>query len=154
MENINVNIIHKSIKKTNIEHKELTDYNIMYAPEYLITVNITKNLKQLQNISYVYMEWNIKDLLSSDSLNISNIRDGKCDICAVFNDNTNALIEIKNTITQKGAKLQSIYKDIERIATFINHENDLFNLGYVVFIVKSNSKDNVIKKANVYISFM
>lgn len=150
-----IETIHKTIIKTNKEHLKLTGHSISFAPEYLITVNLAKQIKKLNDISYVYMEWNIKDIISSDNLkNLDNVRNGKCDICIVFNDNTNAIIEVKNTITQVGGKLKSIYKDIQRVGDFVFNNNELFSKGYVCFIVKANNKENAILKADKYISDM
>ena len=148
------NIISLAIENTNQEHIEMTEYGIYKAPEYLITVNISKELQKLDNIAYTYMEWKTKDLLESDNLEINNIRNGKADICVVFEDNTNALIEVKNTITQIGAKLNSIHKDIERIGEFILNANDFFNIGYVCFIVMANTQKYSLDKANKFISGM
>ena len=149
------NTIHQVMINTNQEHLKLTEWSIVYAPEYLITVNLTKEIKKLCDVDNVYMEWNIKDLISSDNIkNIENIRDGKCDICILMNDNTNILIEVKNTITNNGSKLKSIHKDIERIGKFILNNNDSFNIGYVCFLVKANGKEKVKEKSETYFSEM
>lgn len=150
-----IETIHKTIIQTNEEHLSLTGYSVSFAPEYLITVNLAKQIKKLNDVGYVYMEWNIEDIIYSDNLkNLKHTRNGKCDICIVFNDNTNAIIEVKNTITQVGGKLKSIYKDIHRISDFVLNENELFNKGYVCFIVKARGEENALSKADKYISDM
>ena len=148
--------IQEAIHSTNLQHIKLSEYSISFAPEYLITVNIANELSNLQKCSIihgVYLEWNIQDLLEEEKIkDKTNIRDGKCDICILFNDNRNSIIEVKNTITQVGGKLKSIYKDIERIEHFILDKNSTFVDSYVCFIVKANSKSNVEIKTKKYIT--
>lgn len=150
--------IQESIVKTNKQHIKYSEFSICYAPEYLITVNIANELSKLQSeniIDGIYLEWNIKDLISDEGLDeIKDIRDGKCDICILFKDGNNSLIEVKNTITQVGAKLRSIYKDIERIEQFVLNKDTSFHDGYVSFIVKAKSENKLEEKTKGFIEDM
>lgn len=152
------NYIQKSIYDTNKQHIKYSEFSICYAPEYLITTNIANDISILQKekiVDGIYLEWNIKDLITDEGLDeIKDIREGKCDICILFQDGKNSLIEVKNTITQVGAKLRSIYKDIERIEHFILNKNTSFDDGYISFIVKAKSKEKVESKTINFIKDM
>jgi len=147
--------IQKAILNTNQEHINFSEYGISYAPEYLITTNIAKEIYTLKNKNNeigVYLEWNIKDLLKDEGIELSEVvRDGKCDICIFFNRTTNAIIEVKNTVTNKGPRLTSIHKDIERIQYFLLNIDSTFKDSYVCFLVQAKNKKKTKEKATSYI---
>lgn len=146
-------IIQESIKKTNKQYIEYSEFSICYAPEYLITSNILHDifkLKKNSSVDQVYLEWNICDLIKDENLKSKeNVRKGKCDICVLFDDRSNSIIEVKNTVKNQGNKLKSIIGDIKRIKLFILDENSSFKDGYVSFLTIDKNENDVFKRAKL-----
>lgn len=135
--------IQKAIKETNYEHLKLTRYSIAFAPEYLITVNIYKEIAKLQDtnkISEIFLEWDIENLINKKKIS-EKIRKGRADICITFDDNNESIIEVKNTFKSSGPKLKSVYDDISRIKDLLEINDTSFKNGYVTFLVLDSNKD-------------
>jgi hypothetical protein len=142
-------IIHTGIIKAQKDCISWSGLVLGNSAECLIVTNIAQsiaNLKYINDIRCIYVEQSTKELAQWDSLTYKKIRDGRIDIC-IENSQGYAIIEVKNTLTNKGKKYNSIISDIERIKIFLENEN-LIKDGYICFLnanfmrYKENTEDN------------
>ncbi|WP_373032921.1 hypothetical protein [Sulfurovum sp.] len=126
---------------------------IGWSAEYLITTAIAQELYKVhkQGIDGIFVEYDIFDLVKENNGKVpKTLRRGRCDICIEFENDLQAIIEVKNTISQKGKKLNSIFKDIKRIEYFLL--NDIsFEKSYVCFIAgDAPTKEKLINKVDTW----
>ncbi len=135
--------IHKAIKKSQLDHIKWSGYMIGWSAEYLITTFIAQELSKFQNkgIDGIYVEYSIKDLVKESKKKVpKSIRTGRCDLCIEFENDLQSIVEVKNTISQRGKKLNSVFKDIERIKYFLNNDTS-FEKSYICFIAGNTTNE-------------
>lgn len=145
--------INEAMIKAQRDHISWTRYGIGWSAEYLLTTSIAQGIAPLLNktVEGIYVEYSIQDLATNEgNMEISEeLRTGRCDICIDFSDKTHSIIEVKNTVTQQGAKYESIIKDIKRIRLFLLGENSFEN-SYVCFIASGSTSQELLKKKIKY----
>ncbi len=142
-------VIHTGIIKAQKDYITWSGLGLGHSAEYLIVTNIAQsiaNLKYINDIEFLYVEQSIKDLAEFDNLKNKKIRDGRCDIC-IEDLQGYAIIEVKNTLTNKGKTYDSIIHDIERIKVFIENDNTVKD-GYICFLNANFIKDKEDNKKN------
>jgi len=142
-------VIHTGIIKAQKDYITWSGLGLGHSAEYLIVTNIAQsiaNLKYINDIEFLYVEQSIKDLAEFDNLKNKKIRDGRCDIC-IEDLQGYAIIEVKNTLTNKGKTYDSIIHDIERIKVFIENDNTIKD-GYICFLNANFIKDKEDNKKN------
>jgi len=141
--------IHTGIIKAQKDYIGWSGLGVGHSAEYLIVTNIAQSLatlKYIDDIQYVFVEQSMKELAELDDLKHENFRDGRCDIC-IEDEKGYAIIEVKNTLTSKGKKYDSILHDIERIKIFLEKNNTVKD-GYICFLNANFVKDKENTKAN------
>lgn len=144
------NRIHIGIIKAQKDYISWSELGLGHSAEYLIVANIAQVVsaeKYINNIQYIYVEKSIKELAELDDLEEqSNLRKGRCDIC-IEDDKGYVIIEVKNTLTGKGRKYDSIVHDLERIEIFLNNKNTITE-SYISFINANYINDKIDDKDN------
>jgi len=144
------NMIHSGIIKAQKDYISWSEMGIGHSAEYLIVANIAQiiaNEKYINNIQYIYVEYSIKELAEIDELkDNSRLRYGRCDIC-IEDDKGYVIIEVKNTLTSKGKKYDSIILDIERIEIFLKN-NYSIKQSYICFLNANYINDKVDSEEN------
>jgi len=140
--------IHLGIIKAQKDYIYWSGLGIGHSAEYLIVSNIAQSiatLKYINDIQSVYVEQSIEELANIDNLNNDDFRKGRCDIC-IEDDDGFAIIEVKNTLTNKGKTYDSILRDIERIRIFLENDN-IIKDGYICFLNANfiNDKEDIKK---------
>ena len=141
--------IHLGLIKAQKDYIYWSGLGIGHSAEYLIVSNIAQSvasLKYIKDIQYVYVEQSIEELADMDDLNNNNFRKGRCDIC-IEDDDGFAIVEVKNTLTNKGKTYNSIIHDIERIRIFLENDN-IVKDGYICFLNANFIKDKEDIKEN------
>jgi len=142
--------IHIGIIKAQKDYINWSGLGLGHSAEYLIVTNIAQSVATLlyiNDVESIYVEQSIKELADLDKLKNENLRDGRCDLC-IEDKKGYAIIEVKNTLTNKGKTYDSILCDIERIKIFLENDN-MIKDGYICFLNanfikdKKNTKDNV-----------
>ncbi len=145
----------KGIKKSFAEYLEWS-YNewLWNAPEYLLTVNIAKELWKIQNdAKYITLEDNVKNTLKiadakiKGSLKLSVRGDGRSDIVFWWGKGTpRGIIEVKNAVYQK----KDIQEDLNRIYGILEKKSDI-EFGITTFYIdrhyeRGNAKEMMKKR--------
>ena len=126
----------KGIKKSHKEYEEWNGWQWLWeAPEYLLTVNIAKEIAKVKKTKYITLEDNIKETLKNANAKIKgalkkNIRaNGRSDIVLWWGKETpRGIIEVKNGVDN----IRDIKKDVDRIIGILEKESDI-QLGVVTF---------------------
>jgi len=142
-------IIHTGIIKAQKDYVNWSGLGLGHSAEYLIVSNIAQSaaiLKYINDIEFLYVEQSISELAEWDDLKNEDIRDGRCDIC-IEDSKGYAIIEVKNTLTNKGKTYDSIIHDIERIRIFLENDNTVKD-GYICFLNANFIKDKEDIKEN------
>lgn len=141
--------IHTGIIKAQKDYISWAGLGLGHSAEYLIVTNIAQvisSLKYIQDIDFIYVEQSIKELAEWDNLKSLDIRDGRCDIC-IEDSKGFSIIEVKNTLTNKGKTYDSIIKDIERIQIFLEN-NSTVQDSYISFLNANYINDKEDTEAN------
>jgi len=141
--------IHTGLIKAQKDYIAWSGLGLGHSAEYLIVTNIAQsiaNLKYINDIEFLYVEQSIKDLAEWDDLKNKKFRDGRCDIC-IEDSQGYSIIEVKNTLTNKGKIYDSIIHDIERIRIFLENDNTVKD-GYICFLNANFIKDKEDSKEN------
>ncbi len=136
-------MIHTGIIKAQKDYIRWSEMGLGHSAEYLIVTNIAQIIateKYMNDIQYIYVEKSIKELAEEEELQEnSKLRHGRCDIC-IEDDKSYVIIEVKNTLTNRGAKYDSIIYDIERIETFLQNKK-FIKESYICFLNANNIYD-------------
>lgn len=142
--------IHTGIIKAQKDYIKWSGLGLGHSAEYLIVTNIAQSAAELQcinDIEYIYVEQSTKELAEWDNLQNETIRDGRCDIC-IEDSKGYTIIEVKNTLTNKGKTYTSIIDDIARIKIFLENNNFIKD-GYICFLNANFIKDKEDTKKNI-----
>jgi len=132
------------IKKSFKEYLKWSDDEWLWnAPEYLITVNIAKELSAIEGAKFITLEDNIKKTLKTANAKIKgklskNIRpDGRSDIVLWWGKGTpRGIIEVKNAIYRK----DNLEDDLNRIYGLLKKSSDI-EFGITTFYIDRNYKN-------------
>ncbi len=120
------------------------------APEYLLTVNIAKELWKLEGSKYITLEDNIKETLKNANATFKGRpsgfmrQNGRADIVLHWGDNTpRAIIEVKHRVYKFG----SFDGDIDRIIEMLKKESNL-QFGISAFYIDNNYVGDIESKMN------
>jgi len=114
------------------------------APEYLLTVNISKKLWKIKkDVKFITLEDNVKNTLKNANAAIkgklkSTVRgDGRSDIVFWWGKGTpRGIIEVKNAIYRK----KHIQEDLDRIYGILEKESDI-EFGVITFYIDRHFKN-------------
>lgn len=137
--------IHTGIIKAQKDYIGWSKLGLGHSAEYLIVANIAQVIateKYIHDIQCIYVEQSIEELAEWDKLKENSaLRKGRCDIC-IEDNNGYAIIEVKNTLTSKGKRYDSIIHDIERIEIFLKNKNSMTE-GYICFLNANYINDKI-----------
>ena len=128
------NNIQSGVIKAQKDYITWANVGLGHSAEYLIVANIAQKMAELkiqEKLEFIYVEQSIKELAEWDELS-EEYRKGRCDICVEDEENY-AIIEVKNTLTSKGKKYNSIITDLKRIELFLKNKNYIKD-SYICFI--------------------
>ena len=141
------------IRKSFNEYAKWNNARLSHAPEYLLNINIAKQLSEEYGDKYISLEENVKDIVQELKIEgnedfSKNIRiQGKFDIViwSLKKDRPKGIIEVKQNING----FRNIRKDIDRIVSLLK-QNSKIKFGISTFFIdyqkKVNSKEKLIKK--------
>ena len=128
----------EGIKKSFEEYKDWSGGEWLWnAPEYLITVNIAKELNKINKPKFITLEDNVRETLKNANAKIKgNLKekiraDGRSDIILWWGRGTpRGIIEVKNAVFQTN----HILNDVNRILGILEKDSDI-ELGIVTFYI-------------------
>lgn len=152
----------RAIKKSHEEYSIWSDGEWLWnAPEYLLTVNIAKELNIIKKNKYITLEDNVRKTMEianatgAGRMHRNLRKDGRFDIVLWWAGGTpRAVIEVKNCVyTYKDIKI-----DVTRIKELLKRKIDLsdFQFGLIAFYIskyysQSNGKAQLEKQIeNIY----
>ena len=128
----------EGIKKSFEEYDKWSDGEWLWnAPEYLITVNIAKELNKINKPKFITLEDNVRETLKSANAEIKgNLKekiraDGRSDIILWWGKGTpRGIIEVKNAVF----RINHILDDVNRILGILEKDSDI-ELGVITFYI-------------------
>ena len=141
------------IRKSFNEYANWNNARLSHAPEYLLNINIAKQLSEEYGDKYISLENNVKDIVQELEIEgnedfSKNIRiQGKFDIViwSLKKDRPKGIIEVKQNING----FRNIREDINRIVSLLK-QNSKIKFGISTFFIdyqkKVNSKEKLIEK--------
>lgn len=128
----------EGIKKSFKEYKDWSGGEWLWnAPEYLITVNIAKELNKINKSKFITLEDNVKETLKNANAKIKgNLKEkiranGRSDIIIWWGKGTpRGIIEVKNAVFL----INHIFDDVNRILGLLEKDSDI-ELGVISFYI-------------------
>jgi len=124
------------------------------APEYLLTINIAKEIAKNKENKFLTLEDNVRNTLEVANTQIrgklsKNIREnGRTDIIIWWAKGTpRGIIEVKNDVWGV-AKIQG---DVKRIINILQKKSDI-EFGIITFFIKKSYKNNLIQNTEKFIT--
>ncbi len=152
----------KAIIDSHEEYIEWSDGEWLWnAPEYLLTVNIAKELNRIDKNKYITLEDNVRKTMDiakatgAGRMHPDVRENGRFDIVLWWAGGTpRAVIEVKNSV----CTYENIKIDVTRIKEVLNRKTDLsdFQFGLIAFYIsinysKGSGKDELTKQIkNIY----
>lgn len=146
--------ISQGILKAQKKHIDWTGgLGIGHGAEYMLTTYIAENIfasKNKKNFNTLTIEQNVETIAEKDGIDATKLRRGRFDICIGGDDNRYTIIEVKNTVTNRGNRLNSILKDIVRIQPFLLNDNCV-KQGYIAFVAANYIQDKHLSQKEIII---
>lgn len=139
-----VNATLRGIEKSYFEYKSWSDDEwLWHAPEYFLTVNIAKEIWDVNGSKYITLEDNIKDTMHSAEAKINGKlsqymrSNGRADIVLWWGSKgtPRAIIEVKHRVY----KFANIQEDLDRIIEVLKKESHL-QFAMTTFYIDKNYK--------------
>ena len=137
------------IDKSFKEYEDWSDgWWLWKAPEYLLTVNIAKELWKMEGSKYITLEDNIKETLKNANASLKGRTsgymrsNGRADIILWWGNYTpRAIIEVKHRVYKFG----SYVSDVDRIIEMLKKDSEI-QFGIVAFYIQNKYAGNVEEK--------